>query len=44
MLPVEPPGNRVQKLGGDHMTDYEMIIVFLTILSLLILVDKKNDR
>lgn len=26
------------------MTDYEMIIIFLTILALLVAVDKKNGR
>ena len=29
--------------GGDHMTDYEMIMVFLTFLVVLLAVDKKNN-
>ena len=30
--------------GGDRMTDYELIMVVLTILSLLIAVDIKNRK
>ena len=29
---------------GDHMTDYEMIMIFLTFLMVLLAVDKKNNR
>ncbi len=35
---------RLQKNGGERMTDYEMIMIFLTILGLIIMAVKKNDR
>lgn len=34
---------RTNARGGDHMTDYEMIMIVLTFLTLLIAVDKKNN-
>ena len=34
---------RTEAKGGDIMTDYEMIMIFLTILTLLIAVAKRND-
>ena len=30
--------------GGDRMTDYEMLMIVLTILTLLIVASKRNDR
>ena len=45
MLPVgflsQP---RTEAKGGDVMTDYEMIMIFLTILMLYATVDMKNRR
>ena len=39
-----PPSRlRTNAKGGDHMTDYEMIMVFLTFLTLLLMASKKND-
>ena len=34
---------RTNVKGGDHMTDYEMIMIFLTFLMLLLAADKKNN-
>ena len=30
--------------GGDRMSDYEMIMIFLTILTLLYMAEKRNDK
>jgi len=43
LLPVKPPSTRTED-GGDRMTDYELIMIVLTILSLLIAVDLKNRK
>ena len=44
VLPVGLLRSRVQmRKGGGHMTDYEMIMVFLTFLTLLVMVSKKNN-
>jgi len=43
LLPVKPPSTRAED-GGDRMTDYELIMIVLTILSLLIAVDLKNRK
>ena len=42
-LPVGLLRRRTNAKGGDHMTDYEMIMVFLTFLTLLVMVSKKNN-
>ena len=46
MLPVGPFRNNVQKRKeGDIMTDYEMIMIFLTILTLLFMAtERRNGR
>ena len=45
VLPVGSSSHpRTNAKGGDHMTDYEMIMVFLTFLTLLIMASKKNNR
>lgn len=39
------PLNRVQKSsGGDRMSDYELIMIFLAILTLIVMVAKKGDK
>ena len=35
---------RTEETGGERMSDYEMLIIVLTILALLIAVDHRNDR
>ena len=43
MLPVGSPSQpRTNAKGGGHMTDYEMIMVVLTFLTLLVMVSRKN--
>ena len=42
-LPVGLLRRRTNAKGGNHMTDYEMIMVFLTFLTLLVMVSKKNN-
>ena len=37
-----PSHPRTNAKGGDHMTDYEMIMVFLTFLTLLVMVSGKK--
>ena len=44
MLPVGSPFYpRTNGKEGDHMTDYEMIMIFLTFLMVLLAVEKKNN-
>ena len=43
-LPVASPVIAYKRTGGDRMTDYEMIMIFLTILALLMAAARKNDR
>ena len=44
MLPVGLLCRRTNAKGGDHMTDYEMIMVFLSFLTLLVMVSRKNNE
>ena len=41
-LPVGLLRRRTNAKGGGHMTDYEMIMIILTFLTLLVMVSKKN--
>ena len=34
---------RTEAKGGVHMSDYEMIMIFLTFLTLLLMASKKNN-
>ena len=43
-LPADLLSDRVQKTGDDRMTDYEMIMIFLTILMLVITAQRRSDR
>ena len=44
VLPVGFPSHtRTNGKEDDHMTDYEMIMIFLTFLMVLLAVDKKNN-
>jgi len=44
VLPVGPLRSRVQmRKGGGHMTDYEMLMIVLSFLTLLVMVSKKNN-
>ena len=38
-----PSHTRTNGKEGDHMTDYEMIMIFLTFLMVLLAVDKKSN-
>ena len=45
MLPVVSPAQpRTEEMGGDRMSDYEVIMIVLTIITLLIAVDHRNHR
>ena len=39
---TELMGNK--SAGGDRMSDYEMIMIFLAILTLLYMAEKRNDK
>ena len=44
VLPVGPPSQpRTNAKGGGHMTDYEMLMIVLSFLTLLVMVSKKNN-
>ena len=43
-MPADLLSDRVQKTGDDRMTDYEMIMIFLTILMLVITAQHRSDR
>ena len=44
VLPVGFPSHtRTNGKEGDHMTDYEMIMIFLTFLMVLLAVEKKSN-
>ena len=44
-LPVESSlATAYRSEGGDRMTDYEMLMIVLTILTLLVMASKRSDR
>ena len=44
-LPVESSlATAYRSEGGDRMTDYEMLMIVLTVLTLLVMASKRNDR
>jgi len=45
VLPMGSPLHpRTNGKEGDHMTDYELIMIMLTFLTLLIAVERKNSK
>ncbi|MDY3832064.1 MAG: hypothetical protein SOZ79_06250 [Candidatus Ventricola sp.] len=44
-LPVESSlATAYRSEGGDRMTDYEMLMIVLTVLTLLVMASKRSDR